>query len=332
MIRLALDQAEHGGFIRCVLEGQASKRSASGNSALYELAWDEGGQYVKDPKVFSGFFAGEGNRTYIPNQFLDLLVPHEPLATIQVVGAIIRFSIGFQNKYGHRRQRVALSYRDIQRYAKIASPTVLSKAIREGSAKNFIERVEEGYFDPNAGLLSRAAHYAVKWADPRLLSATTPKSVAAENEAGKHSEKFSGTAPKTVAAEHSEKRSDIEIKQTNNTLQTTALRQAQGGVAAGTFEKLKAEGFDERAARAIANRYPPDRIERQLLWINRRKIKANRLGMLRAAIDQDWPMPGEQVKLGRPNFPTDRSSGVGFGEALEQAQRRLLDRSKPKSS
>lgn len=180
--------------------GQASSRSRSGASAAYELAWDEGDQYVKNPATFVGFFAGEGNRTYIPNQFFDRLLPHESLAVIQVVGSIIRFSIGFQNKYGHRRQQVALSYRDLQRYAKIASPNELSRAIRHAVAKNYITRVEDGYFDPNGGRLSRSAHYAVKWLQPSHASPTTPKTIAGENQPVPHSEKRSGTTPKTVAA------------------------------------------------------------------------------------------------------------------------------------
>ncbi len=321
MIRLALDQAEQGGFIRCTRPGEASSRSRSGTSAEYELAWDEGGQYVKDPRAFRGFFAGEGNRTYIPNQFFDHLLPHESLAVIQVVGSVIRFSIGFQNKYGHRRQQVALSYRDIQRYAKISSPTVLSKAIREAVAKQYIERIEEGYFDPNAGRLSRSANYAVKWSQPGLLSPTTPKSVAGGIEVKNHSEKFSGTTPKSVAAGHSEKRSGIQIKETNNILK-------QQTAAVGTLERLKAEGFDQRAAQAITSRYPAERIQRQIDWIDRRKIKANRLGMLRAAIDQDWADPSAMTvggeKLGRPNFA--RPAGLSYEEAIRHARERLQNK------
>jgi len=315
-IRVALNEALKAGFIRCVRAGEASSRATSGTSAAYELAWDESPEYRKKPGEFRGFFAGEGNRTYIPNQFFDHLLPHESLAMIQVVGSIIRFSIGFQNKYGHRRQQVALSYRDIQRYAKIASPSVLSKTIRDAVAKNYIERVEAGYFDPNGGRLSRSAHYAVKWAMLSPQSPTTPKSVADKIEAKNHSEKLSGTTPKTVAANHSEKRSDIQITKINNILK-------QQGVAA-TFERLKAEGFDDRAAETISKRYPAERIERQIRWIGQRRIKANRLGMLRAAIDQDWAEPGTSPtirKLGQPNF--SRSSGLSFNGAIEEVSRRF---------
>jgi hypothetical protein len=37
-------------------------------SGLYELKWDERGDYTRDPTRFDGFFAGEGNRTYIANR------------------------------------------------------------------------------------------------------------------------------------------------------------------------------------------------------------------------------------------------------------------------
>src|SRR5205085_9505720 len=98
MIRLALDEAIKAHFIRCVRPPQPKRAGQPAVSGLYELQWDEHGEYVKDTKHFRGFFAGEGNRTYIPNQFFDHLIPSESLAVVKVVGSIMRFSIGFQNK------------------------------------------------------------------------------------------------------------------------------------------------------------------------------------------------------------------------------------------
>lgn len=326
MVRQALVEAEAGGFIRCIRSGQASSKANSGAAAVYDLRWDEREQYLKDPRQFQGFFAGEGNRTYIPNQFFDQLLPGESLALIQVVGSIIRFSIGFANKYGHRRQQVALSYRDIQRYAKLASPRLVSASIRQAIARNYIQRVEEGYFDRDGGRLSRSAHYALRWAEAGLGSATTPKSEAGKIIIANHSEKVSGTAPKSEAADHSEKFSGIQIKQTNKTSKQQARRVERNIAVVEVFERLKAEGFDAVAARAIADRYPAERIHRQINWIDQRKIKANRLGMLRAAIDQDWadPMlitlsPGK--KLGRPNPAGE--SGLSVAQALDRTRRRI---------
>src|SRR5438105_500865 len=117
MIRSSIDQAIKGHFIRCVRRPSAKTAGISSVTGLYELQWDDRPEYVKDPRHFRGFFAGEGNRTYIPNQFFDQLLPNETLAVLKVVGSVIRFSIGFANKWGHRRKNVALSYQHIQNYS-----------------------------------------------------------------------------------------------------------------------------------------------------------------------------------------------------------------------
>lgn len=72
-------------------------------------------------------------------------------------------------------------------------------------------------------------------------------------------------------------------------------------------------------------RYPAERIERQIQWLQRRKINTNRLGLLRAAIEQDWAEPGG--KLGSPNSSPNRPAGTDFGVALQQAKHRLLGNS-----
>ena len=130
--------------------------NAAAIKAKYTLRWDTGSEYVKNPKRFKGFFAGEGNRTYIPNQFFDCVIPKETLSVIKVVSSIIRFSIGFQNKYGFRRQHASLSYQHIQNYAKIGDRTTLSHAIRAAVETGYVVRVEDGYFDRNAGKDSKA--------------------------------------------------------------------------------------------------------------------------------------------------------------------------------
>jgi len=98
-IRNALDEAVGAHFIRCLREAQPSLRDKTAISGVYELKWDERSEYIKDPSQFRGFFSGEGNRTYIPNEFFDVVIPSEPLAVLKVVGSIIRLSIGFQNKW-----------------------------------------------------------------------------------------------------------------------------------------------------------------------------------------------------------------------------------------
>jgi hypothetical protein len=319
MIRLALDEAIAGHFIKCVRTPQSKSAGKTAVSGLYELQWDERGEYVKNPKRFRGFFAGEGNRTYIPNQFFDVLVPTEPLAVIKVVGSVIRFSIGFQNKWGHRRKNVALSYRHIQNYSLLKDRKTLVGAIKIAMKSNYIERVEDGFFDPDGGRLSKAAVYAVKWlsvaAEETIGRKTPPAEIAMSN----RSENPTGIGQKSLPADRSENPTDIEIKHLNKTLK-------QQQTPAATLERLKTAGFDATAAQAIASKFPSERIERQLRWIDQRHAKQNPLGLLRAAIRDDWPEPGSGGgRLGQPNFRRD--AGADFGAALREASERLLGRS-----
>ena len=325
MIRPALDEAVEGGFIRCVRKPESKKFGRPGVTGLYELRWDDRPAYLKDPGAFRGFFAGEGNRTYIPNQFYDALIPSESLAVIKVVGSVIRFSIGFANKWGHRRRNVSLSYQHIQNYARIRDRTTLSAAIHYALRANYIERVEKGIFDTDAGKLSKAAVYAVHWAET-ASSVAVETAIALKSRPGEAggSDRFknqTGIGLKTRPVDRSEIPTDIEIKQGNKTFK-------QQPEIAATFEKLKAEGFDAKAAQAMTSGYPGERIDRQIHWLDSRKIKSNRLGMLRAAIEQDWPAPSVSPgkgKLGRPNFTphADRPAGEGFAEALERTRRRF---------
>jgi len=321
MIRAALAEAIKGHFIVCVREPKQQKFQQSAVSGLYELKWDNRPVYFKNPSEFRGFFAGEGNRTYIPNQFFDHLVPHEPLAVVKVVGSVIRFSIGFQNKWGHRRAHTSLSYQHIQNYSLIRDRKTLSGAIRHALASNYIERVEEGYFDRNAGKLSKAAVYAVKWLSANTDPVNGQKNPLASDTLKTRSENPTRNGQKSPPDQRSDIPTDIEIKQRNKTLKQ------QSGVA-GTFERLKAEGFGDPAAKAIASRYPAERIHRQIDWIDRRTIKANRLGMLRAAIDQDWADPANIVdvttnrKLRQRNIENS-GTGVSFAHAIETLRRKL---------
>lgn len=316
MIRSAIDEAIAAHFITCIGKPRPNKAGERAASGLYELKWDERHEYVKDPRRFRGFFAGEGNRTYIPNQFFDRVVPQESLAVLKVVGSIVRFSIGFQNKWGHRRRNVAVSYQHIQNYSRLKDRSTLSQAIESARNANYIERVEEGFFDPDAGRLSRAAVYAVKWLQPAADESNGRKTRPVETGITERSENQTGNGQKSRPAERSENQTDIEIKQTNKTLK-------QQETVAAAFSKLRGEGFDTQAARAIASAHTLEGIERQIQWLPSRRVKSNRLGMLRTAIEQDWPEPatGGRRQLGAPNL--SRPSGTSFTEALAQARRQL---------
>jgi hypothetical protein len=327
MIRRSVDDAVAGHFIECVRRPQSKRSGKPAVTGLYELKWDERGQYVKDPQQFRGFFAGEGHRTYVPNQFFDDLVPGESLAVLKVVGSVIRFSIGFQNKWGHRRQNVALSYQHILNYSRLGDRTTLADALRHALERNYLERVEEGYFDTDGGKRSRAAVYALKWLNPAPREAIGMKSRPAE---AAHENRFeipTGMGMKTRPADRYENPTGIEITETNKTLKQQPVPPA----AAETFKRLREAGFDAQAAQALASRYPSERVERQIGWLDRRNVKSNRLGLLRTSIEQDWPPPAASPgkgKLGRPNSEA-RPAGASYADALEQARRRFINEANP---
>jgi hypothetical protein len=236
---------------------------------------------------------------------------------VKVVGSVIRFSIGFQNKWGHRRRNVALSYQHIRNYSRLSDRTTLGDAIHHAMRSNYIERVEEGYFDPAAGKHSRAAVYAMRW-----LNEAVERPIGKKTRLGIGHDVFrlenpTGIGQKTRPEDRLENQTDIEIKQTNKT-----IKQKPGAESAVSFEKLKEAGFDSAAAKALANRYSFDRVERQINWLTARKISNNRLGMLRKAIEEDWaaPVPG---RLGQPNLMEGR--GEGFEQVLARTRRKFLD-------
>ena len=324
MIRSAIDGAVNGHFIRCVRQPRSRRLGSSSVTGVYELKWDDAAghadtEYVKDPKRFRGFFAGEGNRTYIPNQFFDALVPAESLAVLKVVGSVMRFSIGFQNKWGHRRRNVALSYQLIQNYTRLRDRKSLGAAVRRALDAGYIERVADGYFDPDGGRLSRAAVYALKWLNSVPTETVGRKTPPADTHLTGRSDTPAGIGRKTPPAGRSENPTGIQITGKNNTVKQ------QDPLTAAASERLSAEGFDAAATSLIVSRFPASRIHRQIDWINRRNARANRLGLLRTSIEQDWGEPAAVgPQLGAPNWRRPRPSGTTFGEAIDQARRRLL--------
>lgn len=173
-IKDAIQEALDKRFVQCLRFGQPHRPNEEGFSALYSLKWDEREVYVADPDEFDGFFAGNGNLTHIPNDFFDYTIPNEPLAVVQVIGVIIRNTIGWQTKHGMRRQRIELSFSDIMRRTRIGSRTTISNALKAAIDGCHIRRVEHGVFDPNAGAGSKATVYAIRWTDERDDKLPTP--------------------------------------------------------------------------------------------------------------------------------------------------------------
>ena len=275
MIRSALDDALTGRVIECVREGRPKLAHDAGQSALYALRWS-GASYTTKPAEFRGFFEGDGNRTDIPNEFFDVVIPHEPLSVIKVVGSVIRHSIGFQTKHGRRRQQVALSFQHIQNYARIGSRSDLAKAVRIALEKNYIVRVEDGVFSHRFDE-RRSATYALRWSDSLIGQKTAP--------AVERSEKETSNGQFSAPADQSENQTSIETKPEKETLNR------QPAADPDLLQKLISIGFSEKTAAKLIREHSRQTLEEQIAWLPHRSAARSPAGLLRRAIEQQWPAP-----------------------------------------
>lgn len=318
-IRDAIDEAVKARLIRCTLEGRAHANGRAAQSASYELRWDHGTEFARSPAEFKGFFAGDGHRTPIPNDFFDVVVPCEPLAVIRVVGAVIRKTIGYQDQFGGRRMAAPLSFTELQRRSNIADRKTIAAAIRRAIEANFITLVQEGRFDPNGGAANQPAAYGIKWAErgagvgsktppaarmrsvlkPHRLRANDSDSIARGISATSGSEIPPGAeiplgsksppAPESVQEPYRRRSGNP----TDNGSKTQLLERAlpKEDSKEQPQQLLERVGFDRKTAKLLASRVTGDLIERQILWLDRRAPSKSRLGMLRRAIEEDWPEP-----------------------------------------
>lgn len=315
-IKEAITEAMDKRFIDCLRFGQPHKAGEEGFSALYSLRWDEREEYFTSLPEFNGFFAGNGNLTHIPNQFFDYLVPREALAVVRVVGVIIRHTIGFQTRFGFRRQHVEMSFSQIMRRTGIASSSTVSTALKAAVDRRYICKVSEGFFDPDAGVASKATTFGVNWEDSPQIEPDSAN--GSKIEAGDRSKNRSGDlgtvqkskrdigseieadkGPKIEAEtvqeskrEAFKNRSDIKTTNLNN-----LPKQQQTDVVVGEVkslsllvQKLMAVGIDGTKASELVEQFDADRIERQLKALPSRKVKSSVTGFLIRAIERDIPV------------------------------------------
>jgi len=275
MIRQALDDALAGRLIECVTAGRPKLAHDAGQSARYQLCWSATPYTTRLPE-FTGFFEGEGNRTDIPNEFFDVVIPREPLSVIKVVGSIIRHSIGFQTRHGRRRQQVALSYQQIENYARFGSRTDLAKALRTALEKNYIVRVEAGVFSHEATERRRAT-YALRWCDFPIGQKNLP--------APDRSENTTSISQISAPASRSENRTSIKTKPGNETGNKPQAADT------GLYQKLIGIGFSAKTTAKLMQEHSHQTIEQQIAWLPHRAPARSPAGLLRRAIEQGWPPP-----------------------------------------
>ena len=283
-IRKALDDAESGGFVRCVTPGVKKSRRRSGRVAEYRLRWSsEDADYTNDPKLFEGFYAGEGCRSPIPNGFFDVVVRQETLAMAKVVGTVLRHTVGYANQFGTgRRSEAPLPYSYIHEFANLKDPTTLSNTLKDAVKKHYIEKVSEGCFDTDAGKQSHATTYAVKWLDKATNHTKTPKTLAGESQDPKNP---SGKTTRTPAAKDSKNPSDRKTSSKDSYKQQDVVAENSE-----SYALLVGEGINRNTAIKLSGIISLKAIKNQIEWLDSRKAE-NRPAMLRKAIEEGWEQP-----------------------------------------
>jgi len=304
-----LKEAVDGHLLRCVESPSPHLAGETAQSGVYELCWDAAGRYTDDPAQFRGFYYPEAAlveereggevvprpkaaRKNIPNAFFDVLLSREPLSVIRVVGALLFYSIQW-GAGGERKVPVTRSITELSRLTRLSRQHV-HEAVLEARQRGYIEQVEAGCFDPAAGQGSEPATYGIRWVIG--VATTVPESERFKKVYGASVQKGVREQFNKVNGERFKKVNGIRIKTELKTETTTA---APGPAAPGTamaaaesaLELLKQTGFDEPTARQLAGKCFLEVIQRQVQWLPLRNITRNRLGLLRRAIEQDWPKP-----------------------------------------
>ena len=302
-LRAALDEAERAGFIRCVRAPQAKAAGQQAVTALYELRWDESGEYGETLDDFQGFYAGGGRFTPLPNQFFDLVLPTESHSVTKVVGTVLRHTVGFETRFGGRRQQTPLSYSRIQRHSGISRST-LTAAMAHALNTGYIRRLQCGSFSADK-TQQETSIYGVRWnAD------TLPSPIGSEIEPGQTVYRFKNRTRGSVQKSNQDRfknRTRIGSKiepedrfknrtNRNTTEEIHSETQQQQAAADEAVTILQQAGFDPTAAEDLAARREIDCIRRQVGWIDERQPR-KRLAMLRRAIEEDWSAPEQPIEL-----------------------------------
>lgn len=292
-IRTAIGEAVNANLIKCVIKGRSKTTGEPGQVGEYSLCWDETGHYAKAIEGFKGFYVGQGNRTPIPHSFFSHVIPGEPLAIVKVVGTVLRHTVGYQNQYGGgRRTEAQLPFKMIHRYARIASPATVADAIRLAIASNYVRRVRSGRFSPNSNEQTSAV-YAINW----LANVSIPR-IGSKNEVGDRFKNRSSPSIQEKTQDAFRKRSrigsdsEVEDRFKNRiTINNQSKKQQTTDAAAQSIESLTKTGFDPVAARSLASKATTAQIANQIAWLRYRTANTNRLGLLRKALEENWPEP-----------------------------------------
>jgi len=315
-VRRALDELLSLRAIECLREPQPPAKGKPPVVGLYQLKWDSRPEYITDPKHFQGFFDGDGNFTYIPNQYFDEIVPSENFSLTKTVGVIARYSIGYKSQRGTRRRFTRASLSFIKDRANINRTTV-ADILRAGVEKNYLIRFSEGVYGYDKAT-QVAATYGLKWLDKEgldySLHSDDPLGVPSksdqvpsktdqgedafqnrldtfENRPEEHLPNPTRDASQNRPEKHLPKPSNIKTLIKKTSLKQQRADTVGRAVAVSELASLLTEqGLSAKDAVTIALEYPEEVIRQQVEWLPLRNPK-NPAGMLRQAIREEWEAP-----------------------------------------
>jgi hypothetical protein len=327
----ALREATERRCLRCVQTAEPDRAGLPGQSGVYELCWDQDGPYTDRPADFKGFYYPEAvviqereqgmvvsrpkaARKNIPNAFFDYLLPKERLSVIRVVAALLFYSIQW-GPGGERKVPVSRSITELCRLTGMSRHHVHG-AVMAACQSGYIEQIDHGCFDPCAGKESRAATYGIRWAKPIRVERAPEPQEAPSGQVGEgereqrqtetrnvepvgkserdRSEKVNGERSKMVngiRVKRELKNDQSTAKGSDPAAATSALCPEPFAVANSGLDFLLEAGFDKVTAAMLARRNATEVIQRQIEWLPYRTANRNRLGLLRRAIEEDWPKP-----------------------------------------
>lgn len=294
-VRPALDASLAARFITCTQFPEKKSIGKAGRVGEYSLLWAAD---APDPDSFSGFYSGKGHRTVVPHAFFTHVLPYESLAVIRVVAAIIRYTVGYENQFGGRRLKHALSYSDLESITGLSRKHVW-KAVKHAIAMNYIEAETQE---------RSTTVYALKWlskeekqriSSKRKLATTPSQSVQKGNQEAFKKETTISSKTSTNGF-----KKETPLKERNN----PEKKQQPVAETCKVYQALIEIGFDRQVASDLVAAHDEKVIVDQLKWLKVRRADRNALGMLRTAIEQNWSPPATTLKTPSVHRPGKTNS------------------------
>lgn len=313
----ALKEAIEKRYVNCLQEPRAKTVGDSGCSGVYELRWDYQ-NFTNDSEEFDGFYyqqsyIGKGGKPWssrknVPNDFFDIVVKEESLATIRLVGCLLFYSIAW-GAGGERKTKVQKSHRELSRLTNLGRTSIKS-ALSTSLQKNYVVQVEKGRFDLSSNQDNSTSVYGISWAKSSKEQTLTsvqkvttesdrckmyprePRNIGAKSTHGTvqnlTTDRCKKNRPIGAKSDHEIGAKSDHVKEIKLKRNKTTERYGENAVAVSLLIK---EGFDEGASKFLANNYSLELIKNQIEALPRRNPNGNPLGLLRKSIEDNWSIP-----------------------------------------